>query len=67
MENKWKQKALLGNLIADKSEYEAMFHSRVAEKLLAATLLLFPPHRSQYFSHALSNARVGFVQRLAAS
>jgi conjugative relaxase-like TrwC/TraI family protein len=35
VEGRWKA-AQLGNLIADKSKYEAMFHSRVAEKLLAA-------------------------------
>jgi conjugative relaxase-like TrwC/TraI family protein len=35
IEGRWKA-AQLGNLIADKSKYQAMFHSRVAEKLLAA-------------------------------
>jgi conjugative relaxase-like TrwC/TraI family protein len=35
VEGRWKA-AQLGNLIAEKSKYEAMFHSRVAEKLLAA-------------------------------
>ena len=39
VEGRWKA-AQLGNLIADKSKYEAMFHSRVAEKLLAARYAL---------------------------
>jgi conjugative relaxase-like TrwC/TraI family protein len=34
VEGRWKA-AQLGSIIADKSKYEAMFHSRVAEKLLA--------------------------------
>jgi conjugative relaxase-like TrwC/TraI family protein len=39
VEARWKA-AQLGNLIAEKSKYEAMFHSRVAEKLLAARYAL---------------------------
>jgi predicted phage-related endonuclease len=39
VEGRWKA-AQLGNLIADKSKYEAMFHSRAAEKLLAARYAL---------------------------
>jgi hypothetical protein len=35
VEGRWKA-AQLGNLIADKSKYEAMFHSQVPEKFLAA-------------------------------
>jgi conjugative relaxase-like TrwC/TraI family protein len=39
VEGRWKA-AQLGNLIAEKPKYEAMFHSRVAEKLLAARYAL---------------------------
>jgi hypothetical protein len=50
VEGRWKA-AQLGNLIADKSKYEAMFHSRVAEKLLAARYVL--PKTKQDFQMSI--------------